>query len=114
MKTIWKAALLAGAAQLVFAGAAYAQPVDDETEAQAANAAADDGDTMVDELLVTARRRSENLQDVPIAVTAYSQERLEQTGAQDITALQQSTPNLTLQVPRLQLHPLAFTRRRPA
>jgi iron complex outermembrane receptor protein len=54
----------------------------------------------VDEIVVTARRREERLVDVPIAVSAYSASQLEQRGAPDITALQQTTPNLTLQVAR--------------
>ncbi len=54
----------------------------------------------VEEVLVTARRREESLQDVPIAVSAYSAERLDAAGAVDITFLQQTTPNLTLQVAR--------------
>jgi iron complex outermembrane receptor protein len=54
----------------------------------------------LEEITVTARRREESLQDVPIAVSAFSAERLEQVGAADITTLQQSTPNLTLQVAR--------------
>ena len=52
------------------------------------------------EIVVTARRREETLKDVPVAVTAVSSERLEQTGAADITALQQQTPNATVQVAR--------------
>jgi iron complex outermembrane receptor protein len=54
----------------------------------------------LEEVTVTARRREESLQDVPIAVSAFSAERIESTGAPDITWLQQSTPNLTLQVAR--------------
>jgi iron complex outermembrane receptor protein len=54
----------------------------------------------LEEVTVTARRREESLQDVPIAVSAFSAERIEATGAPDITWLQQSTPNLTLQVAR--------------
>jgi len=54
----------------------------------------------LEEVTVTARRREESLQDVPIAVSAYSADRIEATGAPDITWLQQSTPNLTLQVAR--------------
>ena len=54
----------------------------------------------LEEVTVTARRREESLQDVPIAVSAFSAERLENAGAPDITWLQQSTPNLTLQVAR--------------
>ena len=54
----------------------------------------------IEEIVVTARRREESLQDVPIAVTAFSADQLEKLGATDITALQQTTPNLTLQVAR--------------
>jgi iron complex outermembrane receptor protein len=52
------------------------------------------------EVVVTARRREENLKDVPIAVTVFSARKLELSGIQDITGLQQSTPNLTMQVAR--------------
>jgi iron complex outermembrane receptor protein len=54
----------------------------------------------LEEITVTARRREESLQDVPIAVSAFSAAQIEATGAPDITWLQQSTPNLTLQVAR--------------
>jgi iron complex outermembrane recepter protein len=56
--------------------------------------------SITDQVTVTARRREESLQDVPVAVTAFSAERLAETGSLDITALQQTTPNLTLQVAR--------------
>lgn len=55
---------------------------------------------MLEEIVVTARRRAENLQDVPIAVTAFTADTLDQQGAPDITALQRSTPNVTFQVAR--------------
>ncbi|KAK0338854.1 hypothetical protein LTR94_036907, partial [Friedmanniomyces endolithicus] len=51
----------------------------------------------VDDVVVTARRREESLKDVPVAVTAVTSERLEQTGAADITTLQAQTPNATVQ-----------------
>jgi iron complex outermembrane receptor protein len=54
----------------------------------------------LEEITVTARRREESLQDVPIALSAFSAERIVNAGAPDITWLQQSTPNLTLQVAR--------------
>ncbi|MGH6951303.1 MAG: TonB-dependent receptor [Vitreimonas sp.] len=60
-------------------------------------------DVVVDEeeeLIVTARRRAENLQDVPIAITVQTAEQLDQRGAVDITVLQQTTPNATVQVAR--------------
>jgi iron complex outermembrane receptor protein len=54
----------------------------------------------VTEIVVTARRREESLQDVPISITAFTADALDLKGATDITALQRSTPNLTLQVSR--------------
>ncbi|MFC4726390.1 TonB-dependent receptor [Glycocaulis abyssi] len=51
-------------------------------------------------ITVTARRREESLQDVPVSVTAYSGAQLEQIGAQDITVIAQTTPNVTLEVSR--------------
>ncbi|MES2498018.1 MAG: TonB-dependent receptor [Pseudomonadota bacterium] len=60
--------------------------------------AADAADT--GEIVVTARRREESLIDVPISVSAISGDALNRTGAVDITALQDKTPNMTLQVAR--------------
>ena len=65
-------------------------------EASGAAAQASGGD----EIIVSARRRDESLQDVPIAVTAVSGEALNQFGVQDITYLTQSIPNTTLKVSR--------------
>lgn len=53
-----------------------------------------------DVVTVTARRREESLLDVPISVTAFSGTQLEQVGAQDITFVGQSAPNVTLEVSR--------------
>ncbi|MEO1038206.1 MAG: TonB-dependent receptor [Pseudomonadota bacterium] len=55
------------------------------------------GDNSRDVITVTARRREESLQDVPIAVSAFSGDQLEEFGAADITALNQITPNVTLE-----------------
>ncbi|PCI31940.1 MAG: TonB-dependent receptor [Alphaproteobacteria bacterium] len=62
--------------------------------------AADEGNAVLEEITVTARRRSESLQSVPVAVTAFSAENLAKFGATDITFLAQSTPNTTLKVSR--------------
>ena len=51
-------------------------------------------------VVVTARRREEALQDVPIAISVETAEELEQRGAENITVLQQTTPNATIQVAR--------------
>lgn len=50
----------------------------------------------VDDIVVTARRRDERLQDVPVAVTALSAQTLENLQASDIGDLQGAVPNLTL------------------
>lgn len=53
-----------------------------------------------DEIIVTAQRRAQNIQDVPISVTAVSGEFLENIGAIDITDIQKVTPNTTIEVAR--------------
>ncbi|GAB1257464.1 TonB-dependent receptor [Aurantivibrio plasticivorans] len=55
---------------------------------------------VIDEVVVTARRREENLQDVPVAVSAFNTAELEKQGVTDITQLQQNLPNTTLQTSR--------------
>ena len=84
-----KTALLAGAAWSALSTFAVAQ-----------DSAPQDGVSSLDDVVVSARRRDELLKDVPISVSAIGAERLEQTGAADITALQQQTPNATVQVAR--------------
>ena len=90
MKPIFKitrSALLAGS---ILAALPMAAPA----------ALAQDGDQIDDVVTVTARRREESLQDVPLSVTAYSGEQLETIGAVDITTIGETTPNVTLEVSR--------------
>ncbi len=54
----------------------------------------------LEEVVVTARRRSESLQSVPIAVTALSGDELSLRGAADISELAQSVPSVTLEASR--------------
>lgn len=75
--------------------------VSDEQQAAAANEAlADQNATQSQDIVVTARRRAESLQDVPIAVTAYTGEALERQGSVDITDISDTTPNVTLETSR--------------
>lgn len=53
-----------------------------------------------DEIVVTAQRRTQSIQDVPIAVTAVSGDFLESIGAVDITDIQKITPNATIEAAR--------------
>jgi len=54
----------------------------------------------LEEIQVTARRRTESLQDVPIAVTAFSADELALRGASDITDIAQVAPSVTLEPSR--------------
>ncbi len=49
----------------------------------------------VGEIIVTARRREESLQDVPVAVTAFTAQDIVARGITDISELAGSTPSLT-------------------
>jgi len=49
-----------------------------------------------DQIVVTARKREENIQEVPVAVTVVSGEVLEDSGAQDISEVQTEVPNLSI------------------
>lgn len=51
---------------------------------------------MVEEIVVTAQKREENIQDVPVAVSAFSEEKLEAAGVSSTKDLQLVTPGLTI------------------
>ena len=54
------------------------------------------GVAALEEILVTARRMEESLQDVPAAITAFSEETIERIQATDSTGLQGIVPNLNI------------------
>jgi iron complex outermembrane receptor protein len=56
--------------------------------------------TALGDIIVTARKREENLRDVPISVTALSGEKLAEMGVPDLVAIAQSMPNVTLEASR--------------
>jgi iron complex outermembrane receptor protein len=51
---------------------------------------------LVEEIVVTAQKREEALQDVPISIQAFSGSNLDARGVTDATALQRITPGLTI------------------
>lgn len=88
--------LLSGAAFAIgasFPEIAAAQAQEPSTAAPAAIEAEDD-ESVLGTVIVTARRREENLQDVPLAVTAFTPEALLRAGIDDRTALADTTPSL--------------------
>ena len=64
------------------------------TGAIAALAAANTQAVQLEEVVVTAEKRSESLQDVPVAVSAFSADDLLNAGVNGTQALQASTPGL--------------------
>ena len=71
-----------------------------ETEEQEATteeeAAAVGPETFGDVVTVTARKREENVQEVPVAVTVVTGEILQDQGAADISEIQAQVPNLSI------------------
>lgn len=67
--------------------ASFAQTAKQEPEAEAQG---------LEEIIVTARKRSESMQSVPVAVTAFTQEALERSAARDLQDIQGLAPNLTI------------------
>ena len=63
-----------------------------QATAQAGSAAADTG---IEEIVVTAQRTAQSLQDVPIAVSAFSAEALQRQQIQNSSDLQLTLPNIT-------------------
>ncbi len=80
-------------ALLATAPALAQEPGDDDTRPGAAA-------TSLDTVVVTARKREETLQDVPIAVTAFSAESLDKLNIRDLGGLGAAVPNLTIYAAR--------------
>lgn len=85
-------ALLCAATALT--GAAFALPA----FAQDAVAPAEDasGVSSVDEVIITARKKAESLQDTPVTVTVFSGEKLQEEGITDFQKLADATPGVTI------------------
>ncbi len=68
--------------------AAMAMPTT-AAHAQEADTDADNGN----EIIVTARKTAENIQDVPVAVTAFTAEQFEEAGLKEFSDIARLTPN---------------------
>jgi iron complex outermembrane recepter protein len=88
-----KETLIAGIAFSVFAAPAFAQ---DSQEAVAASSSDQEG-TGLQDIIVTARRRAENVQSVPVAVIVASGEELTRRGITSLADLGRIAPSLGTQ-----------------
>lgn len=84
-------ALLCGAGGTAFAAAAA--PAWAQTPASAP--AADQGLVAIEEVVVTARQRSEAIQDVPAQVTAFTEQAIESKGISNPADFLSAVPNVT-------------------
>jgi iron complex outermembrane receptor protein len=64
--------------------------------AMAADATPADASTGIDEIVVTAQKRSENVQDVPISIVALTGAALQKSGVTTIDSLQHFAPGLSI------------------
>src|ERR1700688_3697572 len=58
------------------------------------------GSASLDEIIVTAQHRTENVQDVPITIQALSGQVLENLGVQNTVDLGNVTSNVTITLPQ--------------
>jgi iron complex outermembrane receptor protein len=93
-----KAADTASAADTAAADAA--EDAQDAPAAAPAAAAKAKDPSNLGKITVTARRREETLEDVPVAVTAFTPEALEKLNVRDIGDLDAQVPNLTIYAAR--------------
>ncbi|MFN3470550.1 MAG: TonB-dependent receptor plug domain-containing protein, partial [Novosphingobium sp.] len=68
----------------------FAAPVMAQDQAQAEDTGG------IAQIVVTAQKRVENVQDVPIAITAFTASALQERAVGDVSALSGITPNVTL------------------
>jgi iron complex outermembrane receptor protein len=86
--------LLSGVSAAVFvSGGAYAQGVESPS-AEAQTQAVNQGNTIA-EVVVTAEKRAESLQEVPVAVSAFTDEMRDVIGIQSVQDLTNFTPGLS-------------------
>lgn len=96
--------VLSGTAMIACSGVAHAQGA----ATPADNAAQEAGG--LSEIVVTARRTSENVQTTPVSVTAVSSEQIKTLNITRLDNIQQLTPNLNIQNGPSSVAPILFLR----
>lgn len=75
---------------ILLAPAAFVQAQEQQTVPAGTQA------TQLDEVTVTARRRTESIQDVPVAVSAFGEEQIKDLQASTVEGLQGAVPNMNI------------------
>lgn len=94
--SITRRALLVGAAAVCFPVAAHAQDGDTPDETSGTTAQEDPETIGIRTIIVTAQRREESLQDVPLAISALDAQRITESGFNDVEDLSSAVPNLNI------------------
>ena len=84
--------LAVSASTLAIAGNAFAQDMQPSDEAEPQSAQPSQG---LQEIIVTAQKRSESLNDVPLSITAASGDQLADQGITDVADLVKVVPGFT-------------------
>ncbi|MEO7207506.1 MAG: TonB-dependent receptor [Steroidobacteraceae bacterium] len=93
MTTRTVALLLSSAVSVAFSLAAFAEPAPAPAPAAAAAASSRD-DNAIAEIVVTAEKRNENLETVPVAISAYTSKTRDLIGIETIQDMTNFTPGL--------------------
>jgi iron complex outermembrane recepter protein len=88
--TLTRHVMLLAAGSIIGLPLAYAQPPSGESQASTA-----ESHVSLDEVVVTARKRSETIADVPISVTAFTEQSLERLNIRSFDDYATQTPNLS-------------------
>ena len=92
----------AGAAALVVVPSAHAQdaaPVARDGAPASDSARQGETDALGNDIIVTATRRNERIQDVPLSISAFSQEQLTEKGIVGFEGIARETPGVVLNRP---------------
>jgi iron complex outermembrane receptor protein len=95
---------------LAWGGSASAQDAPPGNPPAAATTPLEDSAPRVDDIIVTAQKRSENLQDVPVAVSAVTGKTLENKRILDLVDLSNATPGLQIKSDDNGANPRIFIR----
>lgn len=92
-----KTAILAGVSALATATVAPAMAQGTVNDDQSTvPTQGQEGRTGIEEIIVTAQKRAQNVQDVPIAISAFAGNALKERAVADVSSLSNISPNVTL------------------